>query len=620
MTAALYRKELRQLAPLIGVMLGLFVFEVFNTTILSSPDQYSWAALSKILTPGVFTETSTLYLVLALVASYLLLPREHDQRTIEFLHALPVNRYRIYFTKVLAVLTVLLVAEFAGYLYDLILHGQHPFSIAQRQLTLRGWLLEVGLMCGFIVIAVCYGMLISFYRRFGIMVAIAAWFLLDALSVVTPMATKLDPGSLLDVEYRGTIMIVPTASWLGHALAALASLCLGAILWTRRGDQLSRLNERFAATRTSKIVNGVIATVLTGFGIVVAYVMVFQTSNPTGEFGGISLSELSTEYYTFSYFHQDRDNVIDLALIADDDYRTLTQELGVQSTGMIAADLSGSSSSHLGVAGWTAMRVNRSVLNDPLMRRHVMNHESVHVLVQTATDRRLKSSDGFFIEGIAEWAAYRSQTPDLDQNREALNLGAAAAWNRFDLDFSMLSNRGAFNAQFDETLVYGIGQAWVSVLANYCPMKDLLSAIADAPRHLEGGVFWQHVLQSIGCDLATVNGAFELTMRGLEAATSVIPRVTGAVVHTDQEFIVIRATLTDAPAIRGFRVLARLRDGPTAPPTQIQTGSALISGSDTATIRLPSWAIQGDRFQFQVGVEFDDLGRPFFERWQSADR
>ena len=106
---SLFRKELRSLAPFLALVL---FFEALNWVFMfltEFPDQYP---LSKILHSEDGGQVLMFVVAFALASG--LLVRERDEGTLAFLDALPVSRARIFFSKFVLALGILLL----GFLAD----------------------------------------------------------------------------------------------------------------------------------------------------------------------------------------------------------------------------------------------------------------------------------------------------------------------------------------------------------------------------------------------------------------------------------------------------------------------------------------------------------------------
>ncbi|MEE8307218.1 MAG: hypothetical protein V3R81_08125, partial [Gammaproteobacteria bacterium] len=341
-------------------------------------------------------------------------------------------------------------------------------------------------------------------------------------------------------------------------------------------------------------------------------------SNPTDQ-----LETITTQYYEIAHYAEDRTYAQLLEKEADLRAQQVQELLGATVTELILADLTDNSADHLGIAGWKKLRIGQSALYDSEQRSHVFVHETAHVVASAASNRRLQdhaSYTGFFSEGLAEWVSY--EILGLEAQRHALRLLAALAWRRFDLRIDDFVFGASFRARFDENLIYALGEAWVSTLADVCGKHapgGVLQAMArpNAPQQLQGNAFWRELLQASGCDITAVNGRFALSMRTYESQLTTVPVLNGAIEIQDDQ-LVVTLSLEDSELDETYRVFVRLRDNPSTSPAAMYTESAQLQPGNTVSLEVPWAMLAGERFQYQLGVEFLRGERPFFGAWIDA--
>ena len=104
---ALFHKELRNLMSLFPVFFLLFCGDIIVVPLTQPLDEVSWFEIHSGLSAdsiGPF-----LFYLMGIIVAYSLFPREYEERTIEFLHSLPVSRGQIFVAKWMAG-TVLILA------------------------------------------------------------------------------------------------------------------------------------------------------------------------------------------------------------------------------------------------------------------------------------------------------------------------------------------------------------------------------------------------------------------------------------------------------------------------------------------------------------------------------
>ena len=610
---SLARKEIRQLAPLVIALLGLELFGLVYWIVNQSPDAITWAQLSFMFDPSDGAGVAILLLVVGVASAYLLLPHEQDNRSLLFLWGLPVRRWHIYAVKLLVACLANILLVLVSHVLAFALHGFNSNSITHNQFSWSLWGTEVLLQSGTVLIGIGYGALIAFYRVGGVLAGLVAMVVLSVLAETNPTLAYLDPQRLLIPEFVATTYHLSTNTWLVHGIGAVLSMIGAGYLWVMRGGDESKAGGRLARWLGYGAA-GLVVLVLGAAGLRLL-------TNPTSNTAGIERKSLATNDYELVYLDIDEEAVLALAEDADQLGLLVQAMLDVTPSEPILADLTEQGTDHLGIAGWNKLRVRRDTLTDFAVRDHVFVHETAHVLAARAADRRLSERGNitaFFNEGLAEWVSYET-LPGLEAERESLRLLATLAWQRFDLRFEDFLYSGAFRATYDENLVYALGEAWVTVFAETCGATApaaVLKAFArpNVARIANGILFWQDALQAINCDLGTVNARFGALLQRERAELNNVPTVSGSVRATD-EGLWIKVQLRGGEADRFYDVVVRARDnaGTSRAGTYTRRGRVVADGAEE--ILLPTASASGEKFQYQIGVEFIPGERPFFNRW-----
>lgn len=615
---AMAAKEVRHLLPLVFALLALEAVGLLESFFANSPDEMNWSQLSVLLDPDLASSAAIVYILIGLITAYMLFPHEQDQKTLQFLWSLPVRRWQVYVVKWTTALFVLTALITFGQLLSAWIHSFNANSISRTQFSWALWWLELGLLLGVSAIALGYGALMSYFRLFGVIGFAAIWGLTLYLSYIDASLTYLDASSLLTAEFRGSTLLLPGKTWGVHAGVALVCMITAGWLWTRHSEPHANHHRR--QQRRSRVTTAL--SVVFAVGIIVIYAS--RTLAPIASDAqndiDTRLETIDTRYYQLSFHPSDRSRAQLIQKDADILADQILQLLGVQTMAHTLADLTDQSTNHLGIAGWKKLRIQRSALYDPTQRSHVFVHESTHVLAEQAAKRRLQDHYNytiFFNEGLAEWVSY--EILGLDEQRHALRLLAALAWYRLDLRFDDFLYATSFRARFDENLIYALGEAWVSTLAQTCgtpaPGK-VLHAMAreDAPQRLAGKTFWQDTLKASNCDLTAVNGRFALLMRDYRNQIDTLPDVRGAVAL---EPSTVKFTLQLEDAIPGtpYTVIARVRDNPEAPPNAVFSRRVTLQSGEIKEVEIARALLSGQRFQYQLGVEFLPDERAFYGRW-----
>lgn len=616
---ALFVKEFHHLMPLIMALLALEVLGLLDSFWSHSPDTIIWSDLSVLLDRNLADMAGTLYFLIGMVAAYMMLSHEGKQQTLQFLWSLPVKRWHIFAVKLITAMAAMTGMILLGHLALLWVNSFSVGSITSGQFSWSLWWREIGALTGVTAIGLGYGAMVASFRVVGILTFIAAWSAVIVLASMDTSFQYLNVMSLLDLEFRGSEILLNAKTWRVHSTVAVICTVFALYRWTRDGRAPAQ------HSRASRV--GV--RIGTGLSVIVVLVLIIAYRitqivpgllDDGSDLPELALQSSDTQYYEISYYGADAEQARVLLNEADRYAEQIMQLLNFETSERTLADLTDSSTDHLGIAGWKKLRMKRSALYDDDLRAHVFVHESAHVLAAAASDRRLSDHypySLFFIEGLAEWVSF--ELLDLEDERHSLRLLSALAWHHMDLRFDDILYSGAFRNQFDNNLIYALGEAWVSTLAEVCGQAApgaALKAMArpDAPQRVQGSTFWRDTLQAGSCDLGTVNSRFELLMRSYEEQIVGVPELTGAI-STLNERLVVSLTLGASDVEDAYNVFVRVRDSASASPQSVISESAELFEGETVEVELPLRMISGQRFQYQIGLEFLPGERPFFSRW-----
>ena len=616
---ALVAKDTHHLFPLVIAFLALEVLGLLDSFLTRSPDSMTWSELSILLNPELADLTGVLYVIFGMVAAYMMFPHEGKQQTLQFLWSLPVRRWHIYSVKLATALLVLTGVILIGHLALLWVGSFSVGSMTSSQFSWSLWWRELAVLCGVTAIALGYGALVASFRVIGILAFLAFWTAIAVLGNFDTSFEYLNVTALLVLEFRGSEILLNPKTWAVQSAIALVCVFAAGYRWTRDGQapaERTRMHRIGARIATGLSVVAVLLLIV-GYGTMRLAPDLLSLDT---EYESLELESYQTQYYEISFYGEDREQAW-LFLDEADQYAEQVQQLiDFTTSELILADLTHSSADHLGIAGWNKLRMERSALYDEDLRSHVFVHETAHVLAAAASDRRLRDNHAhalFFTEGLAEWASF--QILGLDEQRDALRLLSALAWKRLNLRFEDMLYAGNFRSQFDEALIYALGEAWVSTLADVCGEQAPGAALAamarpGAPRRARGNEFWRDTLQASGCDLGAVNSEFSLLMRSYENQIDAVPELNAAISTKDDQLIV-RLSLSSLETEQPYDVFVRVRDSAAATSLSVVTESATLQPGESVSLRLPLRMISGQRFQYQLGIEFLPGERPFFGRW-----
>ena len=202
--AALLRKELRQLLPLAIALAGLTVWDACDRLLLSPPDAAVPIARSWLMSGKDSSSEAMGMLLFGFFAAYNLLPGEHEQRTIELLYTLPIRRRTVFFTKYLAAVALLSVWTVVSAAIPALSFALDPDSFGRQQAAQAHLARQLGLEILMLAMAVAYGMLASFFRGLGWVLAAVVGMAVMLAERIRPSLQILGFASLMRVEHDGT--------------------------------------------------------------------------------------------------------------------------------------------------------------------------------------------------------------------------------------------------------------------------------------------------------------------------------------------------------------------------------------------------------------------------------
>jgi hypothetical protein len=628
----LLRKELRSLLPLFILILLVRGADLLYEPFTERLDEKAWAGTGSGLNPGSGSSAAIVLMVLSLMAAYSLFPREHDDGTIHFLHALPVSRTRIFLAKVTAALLVLVSGVAFGKLTGWLLQLPNESSFTGHQFRLQVAIGSGFLYAAFSAFVLAHGVALSFLRRFGLVLyAVLAWIVI-ALER-DPRLVFLNPIRLCSFEYQGLSLVIPWRELGFQAGFALFALGVAWFLWTGPAERFGQAFNDFAKEAHGKVVLGC-GTALVVF---LAFALLIYASWPGSggppEERNVRYATFQdavpaeTVHYKFTYPANLRERAMVLVRGGDASYAAVRDAFGARDGAPIVADLTDTSGEHLGIAQWQKIRVCLADDEPEKLLRHVFHHETAHAFQfqeSRETAHHEFQSTQFFLEGGAEFAAFET-VPDEDMRASSRRL-ALAACRRHELKFDELCDASGFASHHDKNLVYPVGETWVAALAATYGKEapgNVLRAMArpDAPRGLAPLDFWQDTLQAAGYDEERVVAAWQALLDETEASNpgflDALPALTGGVSGAEGDDVVIRAGL-DRAAPSDAVFYARTRPNERAGDDQTFPWRGQKEGRRAVVFRVKRSALTGRTFQFQLGVQYDALIRPYFEDWQSA--
>lgn len=631
--SGLLRKELRALAPI--ALLGVLVMsgDLLYRPFTQRHDESSWTDIANYIEPGGNGGLGWVLLLLAVSVAYAAYPREHDEGTIALLHALPIRRSTIYLAKVGAGLLTLFAMVAALFLTDALQSNVIATSLEGGQ-----WRFELALQLSLLQLAVCivvYGhaLLASVLRLFGLIPYAVFLLLANTLEDLAPPLMWANPIELLAARYDGRALVFP---WAGlSAQLAIAALAYGLayLAWAGPAARIGAAFQRLRASMIGKAAFGCASVLTVAFVALIAgmFLMTGLPGDDSNESATPSLetTEVRTERYLLTVPSALSARAEPLIDDADRLHEAVRARLGAEVGPELVADLTDTSTEHLGIAAWTTLRVGLAVERDPVRLKRTFTHETAHAFQHRITDGRHRlapSATRFFAEGSAEHLAF-GVVPD-DEALARARIIAAATWRRHRMRFDDLADDTRLRARFDPMLVYPLGELWTAALVETYgdeALGDLLRAMgrSDAPKDLTPRAYWEDALRAGGYDLETVLAAFERRIATIaedeREAIERLPRIGGGVRERAGARLVLEAVLDRDPP-PGARSMVRVRSGPDARDTETFGVEGQPDPADPrrVTFRILSALLPSSRFQVLFSVLPEGSEWAFSESWQWA--
>lgn len=648
---ALYLKELRTLAPMLALGVFLVSGDFLTRPFTERLDEATYSSVASI-DPGEGGFIGFIQLLLGFFVAYAAFPREHDERTIELLYALPVTRPRIFLGKALAGLSVLVAIGVLGQVTNVLLVWPNPASFEGTQVTF-GLAARVALLHS-MTAAVGYGhgLLASFFRRFGALPYVFLGYAITVVVELVPALEAIDPLRLSRTEYVGSTLLVPLGPALGHLAVAGLAAALAYALWMGNFERLAGAIAQRTALTT--LAFGCLTALAVLGGLVV---MVFfavreygdtpppdpdAVPEPTGIAFGTATAR--TAHYHFVYPENLESSALALVARSDRILEAAAQTLGAERVPDITVDLAEESSHHEGIAASARIRMGLSGQRTWRLA-HVLAHESTHVLENAESDLHLVEHGGtmrFFLEGSAEWVAFEvcegealALTSEAERREErelraASRVVAAASAERHHVRFEEMLDDARFRARLDTTLAYPLGETLTEAIARGCgeaAVGDLVRSFArsEAPQDATGEALLRDALGADGCDLERVLSAWDAlvaeTLERERGRIDAIPRMRGGLVSATPAVLLIEATLDRAPLPVETYYL-RYRQGERASDVEVRgVAGEIVEGSEPRRVRFTLPRIEapsGPRFEILFSLEVDERAFPYSEAWQSV--
>jgi len=636
---ALLKKEIRALLPLYGLVALMFSGDVFTRPFTERLDEVSWTHVAADLLPVHASGAAIMYLVCAMMVAYAAFPREHDEGTIELLHALPVSRGTVFGAKVGVGIALLFVAVVGGELTAFLLQSLNPQSFSGEQWRLGTAAPMVLLRFALCIVFYCHGLLASFFRRFGILPVLLVAIALQSLIPLAPELAVLDPSEIVAIRYDGASIVAPVDGLLLHGALAALSFAAAAALWLGAGERSGVAFDLGRATLGGRIGLGCGTAVLVVGALSLAVAGVECRADPFSPSptrpptsappppaaSGFDVERQQARCCDLTYPRELAALAAPVVRDVDAIYDQVGQVLGSRPAGRIAIDMTSDADSHLGVASWTSVRVSLRDHDGERDLLHTVAHEIAHTFQQRMLEDNVddvRDSIGFFLEGSAEWVAARV-IPDPELDRGSRRLGAAV-WRRHRVRFEDLADRRRWRERLSHLLEYPVGEAFARALATAhgdAAVGGVLRTMAtDVAEDYEGRAYWEAILSASGGSLSAVLAVLEDEVaRTTEAEgpwLAALPEIGGGIVQVDGDRAVVLGLL-DRPAPAGTRFYLAVRRHAGVDDAEVRGFEGELRATDPRVVELELPASFADRVEVQWGIALPDTPRAFFTEWRT---
>ena len=509
MTSTLLRKELRELRPwgLLSLAAGLLAL-VPNllTAVDTEPLARTFAALSD--------ENAVLFWLMGFAIGTGLTTREHVDGTLSFLDGLPLTRTRVFLTKSVVILALVLLAPTVRFISVIVLHLLSRGSLdweLRGTLLLQAYAVQALLIANGVFLGAALG-------RLQQLTWLAAGALATGLMLLMqryPRAAALNPLSLRDVELTPAGLVIDGETlWVQIALT-LVALFIAWLAFMRIG----RARRRSMPARRPVVGAVVSIATLAMLAVALAVWLKYRSAESSDDDDTFAQDEpyyapsppaqTQTRHYRISYPADESEAALRLAAQADAIFERVHELLHTQLGAPIDVDASGSTENTDGTAylGRIRLRLDSDM-------RIVLSHETTHVVSQRLAggDRDwLWENASVLSEGLATWVHYHFA--EQSREREQGLLVLAALHSRRELRIEELADPAQLVQLRDENLKYPAGEALIDAIVRVYgaqALPKLLRAFADPklPSDLSGMELWRATFQLAGMNLGTVVDEF----------------------------------------------------------------------------------------------------------------
>ncbi len=591
---ALLLKELDGVRAYMYAVLASLVFVAFDHLL---PEAAAWVR-PEILSHGV-VDWVFLSGLLAFSLGHTLVAVEYTEGHIEFLDGLPVRRWQVFLSKVLAVcvpMTLLVVGTVA--IKALTLWGLGtPFSEAAVEA-----LFVYGLRLSLVLVAFSsLGLAASWMGGLGWGVLFVMLFGLLILSVAAPSTRPyVIVESMHDIDWNGSRPVHQWGPVIVWGLISAFSVTLSGLLFLGPGRWLVKQGSwsgafvKFGGLGCGGLL---FVLVLALASLDLVFVKASELMSPT--------DRVSTEHFRFLY--NTRDSAEAQALIAEADAisDTLAEQMGNDKPMYLEIELLGAGRAHAGrfLGGKIRMALGEDA-RDTLI--HELAHAHAFAISSWAVEHQFDHVR-FFEEGLASYYEGKNSTSDKDYR------WAAGVWATDQARFDLLVEDGLRGETHDSDQAYALGEQFVLALdqeygsgAVACVLRAL-GDVGDAD--ISGLSLWVETFGRCDYDLDRVVARYDSNLEEeARSLPSPLPEIAGRMDRLGDRFL-----LTDRNDT-GLELLCRYRDAVDTERFQWEVRNAGIGG----VCGIPG-TMSGSSFQVQFGFKLDSEAWPIFYPWTTTE-
>ncbi|MEM8669163.1 MAG: ABC transporter permease [Planctomycetota bacterium] len=506
---ALLRKEFRSRIPFLLLIL-FFTLVSYGAQALTEP--LSLTSTEKLYGDGLIElgmEYAITVFVLSLALSYGLLVREFDDRTIEFLDALPVSRTQLFFAKWFSAFCTLAFVPIVDIFFVLGIRALSTTSL-DRSYHFDWIMTSLGLQLVQMYCFLSIGLVLSFLRRFGwLALGLFGW----SMMIAGRFIPELDLSNLVlcgDPQFFGKRWLVPWQLVFGYLAVGSLALLMAYGLFLGGGRVLLRwLAGSESRAKQVVLVGCSAAIVFVVLGIMTQTILEEPPESPDAvrvTYPGWATTSRSTETYDVVFPNNLANRANRLLDEADGVYASVAEFFDFEEDLRISVDMTSFSGHHLGTAYWNKLKLNLTSHEDLPSLRQTLGHETTHVILESLSDNQLRENFGsvrFFHEGVATYVERRFF---MDEELTELRLNAALLQDRGDASFDRLVDNDRLRAEHDSFLAYELGEVFAAAIVRRFgdeAIGNLARTFADR-RHSEGlsGVLlWRSIFQASGYSL-----------------------------------------------------------------------------------------------------------------------